>query len=44
MAGCSQFHKTDANYRAEVDWELTQKNISKKRKAKILNITQGFRF
>jgi hypothetical protein len=26
MAGCSQFHKTDANYRdAEVDWELTQK-------------------
>jgi hypothetical protein len=32
MAGCSQFHKTDATYRdAEVDWELTQKNISKRK-------------
>ena len=37
------FIKTDANYRdAEVDWELTQKNISKNIKSKILNITQGF--
>ncbi len=37
------FVKTDANYRdAEVDWELTQKNISKNVKRKILNITQGF--
>jgi len=37
------FIKTDANYRdAEVDWELTQKNISKNVKHKILNITQGF--
>lgn len=37
------FIKTDANYRdAEVDWELTQKNISKNVKRKILNITQGF--
>lgn len=35
--------KTDANYRdAEVDWELTQKNIAKNVKRKILNITQGF--
>ena len=35
--------KTDANYRdAEVDWDLTQKNISKNIKRKILNITQGF--
>ena len=34
--------KTDANYRdAEVDWELTQKNI-KNIKKKNLNITQGF--
>jgi aspartate kinase len=37
------FVKTNANYRdAEVDWELTQANISKKVKRKILNITQGF--
>jgi len=37
------FVKTDSNYRdAEVDWELTQKNISKNVKGKILNITQGF--
>jgi aspartate kinase len=37
------FIKTDANYRdAEVDWELTQENISKNVKRKILNITQGF--
>jgi aspartate kinase len=37
------FIKTDATYRdAEVDWELTQKNISKNTKRKILNITQGF--
>jgi aspartate kinase len=37
------FIKTDANYRdAEVDWELTQKNIAKNVKRKIVNITQGF--
>jgi aspartate kinase len=37
------FIKTDNNYRdATVDWDLTQKNISKKVKKKILNITQGF--
>jgi aspartate kinase len=37
------FIKTDATYRdANVDWELTQKNISKNVKKKILNITQGF--
>ena len=37
------FIKTDSNYRdAEVDWDLTQKNISKNVKGKILNITQGF--
>lgn len=37
------FIKTDANYRdAGVDWELTQKNISKNIAPKILNITQGF--
>ena len=37
------FIKTDANYRdAEVDWELTQKNITKNVKHKTLNITQGF--
>jgi aspartate kinase len=37
------FIKTDSNYRdAEVDWELTKKNISKNVKGKILNITQGF--
>ncbi|MEN9656465.1 MAG: hypothetical protein RL311_1452 [Bacteroidota bacterium] len=37
------FIKTDANYRdAEVDWEVTQKNIAKNIAPKILNITQGF--
>ena len=37
------FVKTDSNYRdAEVDWELTQQNISKNVKRKVLNITQGF--
>ena len=37
------FIKTDANYRdAAVDWELTQKSISKNIKKKVLNITQGF--
>ncbi len=37
------FIKTNKNYRdAEVDWDLTQKNISKNIKRKILNITQGF--
>ncbi len=37
------FIKTDTNYRdANVDWELTQKNISKNIKKKILHITQGF--
>jgi len=37
------FIKTDATYRdAEVDWELTQKNITKNIKKKNLNITQGF--
>ncbi|TDD99293.1 aspartate kinase [Flavobacterium cellulosilyticum] len=37
------FIKTNANYRdAEVDWELTQANISKNVKRKILNVTQGF--
>jgi aspartate kinase len=37
------FIKTDSTYRdAEVDWELTQKNISNNVKRKILNITQGF--
>ncbi|MEL1239661.1 aspartate kinase [Flavobacterium flavipallidum] len=35
--------KTNNNYRdAEVDWELTQSNISKNIKTKSLNITQGF--
>ncbi len=35
--------KTDATYRdAEVDWELTQKTISKIAKKKVLHITQGF--
>ncbi len=35
--------KTDSNYRdANVDWDLTQKNISKNVKRKVLNITQGF--
>ena len=37
------FIKTDNNYRdANVDWDLTQKNISKNVKRKILNVTQGF--
>jgi aspartate kinase len=37
------FVKTDSTYRdAEVDWDLTQKNISNNVKRKILNITQGF--
>ncbi|HQE35027.1 MAG TPA: aspartate kinase, partial [Flavobacterium alvei] len=37
------FVKTNSNYRdAEVDWELTQKNIAKNVKKKMLNITQGF--
>ena len=37
------FIKTDNNYRdANVDWNLTQKNISKNVKKKILNVTQGF--
>ncbi|MBL0014508.1 MAG: aspartate kinase [Flavobacterium sp.] len=35
--------KTDATYRdAEVDWDMTQKNISKIAKKKVLHITQGF--
>ena len=35
--------KTDTTYRdAMVDWDLTQKNISKNIKKKTLNITQGF--
>ncbi len=37
------FIKTDTNYRdAEVNWEQTQKLISKGIKKKALNITQGF--
>ena len=37
------FIKTDDTYRdAEVNWELTQTNISKNIKKKTLNITQGF--
>jgi aspartate kinase len=37
------FIKTDSNYRdAEVDWEATQKLISKTVKKKTINITQGF--
>lgn len=37
------FIKTDANYRdANVDWEQTQKLITKGVKKKALNITQGF--
>ena len=37
------FIKTNNNYRdAEVDWELTQKNIATNIKTKSLNITQGF--
>ncbi len=38
-----EFIKTDSTYRdAEVNWEATQKNISKNVKKKSLNITQGF--
>ena len=38
-----EFIKTDSTYRdAEVNWEATQKNISKNVKKKTLNITQGF--
>lgn len=37
------FIKTDTNYRdAAVNWEITQKNISKNIKQNNLNITQGF--
>lgn len=37
------FIKTDSNYRdAGVDWELTQQNISRNVKRKVLNVTQGF--
>jgi aspartate kinase len=37
------FIKTNSNYRdAEVNWELTQQNISKNVRRKTLNITQGF--
>ena len=37
------FIKTDSNYRdAGVNWEVTQKSISKGIKKNILNITQGF--
>lgn len=37
------FIKTDSNYRdAGVNWEVTQKNISKGIKKNILNVTQGF--
>lgn len=37
------FIKTDNNYRdANVDWDLTQKLISKNIKRKTLNVTQGF--
>ena len=37
------FIKTNSNYRdAEVNWELTQQNISKNVKRKMLNVTQGF--
>jgi aspartate kinase len=37
------FIKTDSTYRdAEVDWDITQQNISKNIKRNILNITQGF--
>lgn len=37
------FIKTDSTYRdANVDWDATQKNISKNVKRKMLNITQGF--
>jgi aspartate kinase len=37
------FIKTDSNYRdASVNWDVTQKNISKGIKKNVLNITQGF--
>ncbi len=37
------FIKTDSNYRdAGVNWDVTQKNISKGIKKNILNVTQGF--
>ena len=37
------FIKTNSNYRdAEVNWELTQQNISTNVKRKMLNVTQGF--
>lgn len=37
------FIKTDSNYRdAEVNWDLTKKNITKNVKGKTLHITQGF--
>ncbi len=37
------FIKTDDNYRdASIDWDSTQKNISKNIKRKSLNVTQGF--
>ena len=37
------FIKTNSNYRdAEVNWELTQQNIAKNVKRKMLNVTQGF--
>ncbi len=37
------FIKTDSNYRdAGVNWEVTQKNISKGIKKNVLNVTQGF--
>lgn len=37
------FIKTDSNYRdANLDWDATQKNISKNVKRRQLNITQGF--
>ncbi len=38
-----QFIKTNSSFReAEVDWDLTQKNISKIKVRATLNITQGF--
>ena len=38
-----QYIKTNSSFReAEVDWELTQKNISKIKVKATLNITQGF--
>lgn len=37
------FIQTDSNYRdAGVNWDATQKNISRNVKRKVLNITQGF--